>query len=86
MAEAVYLLCAVTSVLCAALLLRGYLRSRTPLLFWSCLCFGGLAANNVLLFVDLVVMPEYPDLSLPRAIVGVASVAVLLVGLVWEAK
>lgn len=49
-ATAVYILCAVTSVLCAGLLVRSYLRSRVRLLLWSALCFVGLAVNNVLLF------------------------------------
>ena len=43
MSEIVYLLCAATSALCAALLVRSYRRSRSRLLLWSCLCFVGLA-------------------------------------------
>ena len=86
MAEAVYLLCALTSLLCAVLLLRGYRASRTPLLFWSCLCFVGLAVNNVLLFVDLVVVPEF-DLRVLRASAALGSLALLVYGLVVaEAK
>jgi hypothetical protein len=86
MAEAVYLLCALTSLVCAFLLLRGYRRSRTPLLFWSCLCFAGLAINNVLLFVDLVVVPEF-DLRMLRATSALVSLALLVYGLVVaEAK
>jgi hypothetical protein len=86
MAEAVYLLCALTSFVCAVLLLRGYRASRTPLLFWSCLCFVGLALNNVLLFVDLVVVPEF-DLRVLRAGTALASLALLVYGLVIaEAK
>ena len=53
MAELVYGLCALTSAGCAALLFQGYRRSGTRLLFWSSLCFAGLALNNALLFVDL---------------------------------
>ncbi|HEX7809454.1 MAG TPA: DUF5985 family protein [Thermoanaerobaculia bacterium] len=44
------------------LLYRGYRRSHTRLLFWSAVCFVGLAANNVLLIVDLRVVPAI-DLS-----------------------
>ena len=58
MAEAVYILCALTSLACAAMLLRGYARSRARFLLWSGLCFVGLTINNVLLFVDKVVFPE----------------------------
>lgn len=39
MAEIVYALRALTSVLCAILLLRGYRISETRLLFWASLCF-----------------------------------------------
>ena len=88
MAEAVYLLCALTSLLCAVLLLRGYRRSRTRLLFWSCLCFTGLVVNNTLLFVDLVLVPgpEF-DLRILRGSIGLVSLALLLYGLVvTEAK
>ncbi len=87
MAEAIYLLCGLTSLLCAVLLLRGYRKSRTPLLFWSCLCFVGLVANNALLFVDLVVVPDAIDLRLVRAGTAVLSLGLLLYGLVVaEAK
>jgi hypothetical protein len=78
MAEAVYLLCALTSAACAWLLLRGYLASRTSLSFWSSVAFLGLTLNNVLLFVDLVMVPA-SDLTLLRH--GIALAALLL--LVW---
>ena len=83
MAEAVYLLCAITSVVCAAMLFRGYRENRTRLLFWSSLCFAGLAVNNVLLFVDLVLVPEI-DLSVLRNSIALASMMVLLYGIIWE--
>lgn len=85
MAEAVYALCAITSILCATLLLRSYGRTRTRLLLWSGLCFVGLALNNVLLFVDLAVITEV-DLSELRDLSGFAGVALLVFGLVWETK
>jgi len=84
MAETIYLLCAATSVLCAVLLFNGYRASRTRLLFWSCLCFIGLALNNVLLFLDLVVVK--PDLSLLRTSVAAAAMLALSLGLVWESR
>jgi hypothetical protein len=85
MAEAVYALCALTSLLCALLLFRGYRASGTRLLFWACLCFVGLALNNVLLFVDLVIAPSI-DLSLWRSSLALLAIVVLLIGLVWETK
>ena len=86
MAEAVYLLCALTSGACAFLLLRSYFRSRSRLLVWSSLAFVGLAINNALLFVDLVLIPEGVDLSVARSITGLAALMVLAYGLIWEAE
>lgn len=85
MAEAVYLLCAIASLVCALLLWRGYARNRTRLLFWGCLCFGGLALNSVLLFVDLVVVPSV-DLTALRSAIALVAMATLLWGLIWESK
>jgi hydrogenase/urease accessory protein HupE len=85
MAEAVYLLCAATSIVCAILLLRGYRASRTRLLFWSSLCFVGLAINNVLLAVDLMLVPQV-DLSFWRSSIALGAMMLLLFGLVWESS
>lgn len=85
MALVVYSLCALTSLICAGLLLRSYLRYRTPLLFWSSLCFLGLAINNVLVFVDLVVIPTV-DLSMFRALSALIAIVLLVFGLVWESS
>lgn len=86
MAELVYLLCALTSVVCASLLLHGYLRSRARLLLWSSVCFAGLATNNILLFVDLALLPTTVDLSLIRSVVALVALLVLIAGLVWESR
>ena len=85
MATLVYALCALTSLACAVLLLRGYFASRARLLLWSGLCFAGLAANNVLLLIDERVVPTV-DLSLWRSLPALAGVALLLYGLVWETR
>jgi hypothetical protein len=85
MAEAIYVTCALTSIACALLLWRGYRANRTPLLFWSSLCFAGLATNNVLLFVDKVLVPSV-DLTLWRSGSALLALALLLFGLVWESK
>lgn len=83
MAGAVYILCALTSLLCAALLLRSYSAKRVRLLLWGGLCFTALTVQNILLFVDLVIYPEI-DLSMPRNLVALAGITVLLYGLVWD--
>lgn len=86
MAEAVYLLCALTSAVCAVLLLRQFAEVRTQrrggLLLWSSLCFTGLAVANAVLFLDLVLFPTV-DLSLIRAALGAGSIVVLVIGLIW---
>lgn len=84
-ATLVYLLCAATSALCAALLVRSYLASRTRLLLWSAICFGGLMVNNILLVVDLRVVVG-TDLSVLRDVTGLAAISVLLFGLIWESR
>jgi hypothetical protein len=85
MAQTVYLLCAATSAACAVLLLRGHHRTGTPLLLWSGLCFVGLALNNAMLVVDLILIPDV-DLSTWRLLPAAAGVASLLYGLVWESE
>jgi hypothetical protein len=85
MAEAVYILCTLTSAACALLLLRGYGRSGMRLLLWSGLCFVALAISNLVLFVDLVVAPG-KDMSLVRSGLGLVGVATLLYGLIWDAQ
>ena len=83
MAGLVYALCAVTSILCAVMLLRGYRESRARLLLWSGLCFAFLALNNTLLFIDFRVVPGV-DLSTWRTIPAVFGLGLLLYGLIWE--
>jgi hypothetical protein len=83
MAETIYLLCAVASLTCAVLLLRSFTRTRARILLWSSLCFVGLALNNLLLFVDLVVLP-HADLALARSGAALFGLAPLVFVLVWE--
>lgn len=85
MATIVYLLCALTSLACAALLLRGYRASRARLLFWAALCFLFLALNNALVLIDERVIPA-TDLSVWRTLPALLGVALLIYGLVWEVK
>jgi hypothetical protein len=85
MATGVYVLCALTSLACALLLLRGYARRGVRLLLWSGLGFVGFALGNVMLVLDLVVLPER-DLSMFRSLPVLAGLAVLLYGLVWDAR
>jgi hypothetical protein len=82
---AVYLLCAATALACGLLLLRGFRRSRVRLLLWCGLFFLALFAENVLLFIDVVLVPDI-DLSGVRNSVALAGTALLLYGLIWDAR
>jgi hypothetical protein len=79
----VYGLCAATGIACALLLWRSWSRTRVRLLLWTCLCFVGLAINNVLLIVDLHLFPEV-DLTLVRQASALIGVLVLLGGMIWD--
>ena len=83
MATAVYVLSALISLGCAALLLRSWDESRSSLLLWAAICFLGLTVNNVLLFVDEVLATN-ADLALWRTVPALAGLLVLVVGLLWE--
>ena len=84
MAEAIYLLCALTSLGAAVLLFRQYQARRTPLLLWSCVGFLGLAVNNALVFIDFTLLTGV-DLSVLRTLAGAAAMLALVYGLIWEA-
>lgn len=85
MPETVYLLCALTSVACALLLLRNYRRARLRLVLWTSLCFVFLAVQNILLFVDLVVLSDaIVWLGFVRNAPGMLGVSVLLYGLITD--
>jgi len=83
MAAVIYTLCALTALLCAVLLLQAYRRSHYSLLLWSGLCFVGLTANNALVVIDRLFIPD-TDLSTWRLAVGLLAMLVLLYGLIWE--
>lgn len=85
MGQAVYLLGIITSLLCAFLLLRGYVRSRQRLLFWSGMCFAGLTISNFLVFLDLVIIPQ-TNLYRWRLVSAAIAMAFLLYGLIWKSE
>jgi hypothetical protein len=91
MAEAarglIYILCALTSIACAAMLLRGYLKTRARFLLWSSLCFVALAINNLLLVVDNVMFPNVQLMNpVVRTVTALVGLVLLLYGLIWDAE
>ena len=85
MALVIYILCAATSLACAILLFRGYRRSAARLLLWSALCFTGFFINNIVLIVDLRILPEQ-DLSVLRSLPLIAGISCLVYGLTVETR
>ena len=85
MADIVYFLCAITSLVCTALLWRGWRRSGARLLMWSALCFGGFFLNNVLLIIDTHYFPEI-SLAIVRLVPAVLGILAMLYGLVWDTE
>jgi hypothetical protein len=85
MAAVIYTLCALTCLACAALLLRGYGRTRYRLLFWSGLCFSMLAVSNVLNMLDRFVFRDV-DLAPLRLATALIAVLLILFGLIWEGE
>lgn len=85
MAAAIYVLCAVTSAICAILLLQAFRRGGYRLLLWSGLCFVGLTINNLLLVIDKLIVPDV-DLAILRTTAAFVSMVILLYGLIWDAE
>ena len=80
MAGLVYALCALTSLLSAFLLLRGYRRTRARVLWWSGLCFCGLTLSNTVLVLDKLVFTEV-DLLPWRLGLTLTALLLLIYGL-----
>jgi hypothetical protein len=83
--EMVYTLCALTALTCVVLLLRSYARTGVRLLLWAGICFVGLTLENVVLFLDMVVIQDI-DLVLWRNGAALVGLLFLLYGLIWEAR
>lgn len=85
MALIVYALCALTAFACAVLLLRGWWRSRSPMLFWSGLCFALLTLSNTAVILDRYVF-QGAELWPVRLGLGLLAISVLLYGLIFEER
>jgi hypothetical protein len=83
MGPSVYILGVLVTLGCGILLLRAYAHVRKRLLLWSSICFFGLAVSNLLVFFDLVVLPQV-DLYPWRLLTAAAAMLILMYGLIWE--
>jgi hypothetical protein len=80
----VYILCAVTSLASAILLLRGaFARGGGGLMFWSALCFIAMAINNALLYCNFIVLPDV-DLLTASRLATLVGIVLLNFGLIWH--
>jgi hypothetical protein len=85
MAQIVYILTALTSLVCALLLARAYRRSPVPLLFWSALCFAAITLSNILLILDMMFISQV-SLATARAAMSLFAMGLLLYGLIFKAN
>jgi hypothetical protein len=83
--EAVYILCVLTSLAVAVLLLRAYHRTGMRILLWTGLGFVGLCLNNVLLITDHL-LGTRADLSAVRNIPALIGMSLMVFGLIWKSE
>lgn len=86
-ADAIYVICTLTSLLCTILLARGYRRTKVKLLLWSSICFACFTINNILLFIDLdnYFFANVSNLGGVRTLPAAIGVMVLCYALIMEA-
>ena len=78
-------LAVLTSLACTLFLFRAYAAGGARLLLWSALCFVFLTLNNILLFLDMIVLPDL-DLRPYRLATALIGVLFLLYGFIWETQ
>lgn len=86
MGPIVYILGTLVTLLCSALLLRAYAKSKMPLLLWSGLCFALLTVSNALLFIDLILLGDDVTLYVWRLSSAAAGMVMLVYGLIFESE
>lgn len=83
MVQFVYILGALVSLACGILLMRAYFNVHKRLLLWSGLCFLGFSLENLIVFLDLIMLPQV-DLYRWRLALSALSALTLLFGLIWD--
>lgn len=81
-----FLVAILASLACTVLLFRAYFARRLRILLWSAFCFVGLTLNNLLLFVDLVLLPVSIDLRAVRHLAALVGLLFLLYGFIRESE
>ncbi len=83
MAACIYFICTLLSAACAILLFKAYSEKKFNILLWSAVGFVGFTLNNLLLLIDVTLLPSI-DLSIWRTIPALAGVSMLLYGLITD--
>lgn len=83
MGEVVYILCLLTSLLVAFLLLRAYVRTRQRILLWCGLGFVGMGLNNLGLVIDMILLPE-AEIAIYRQLPALVGLSLMVFGLIWD--
>ena len=86
MAVLIYALCSITALICAVMLLLGSRRTGSRMLFWSGLCFAGLAFTNLVVVVDALHVFPHENFSSLRLGSALVALMLLLYGLIFEEK
>jgi hypothetical protein len=81
-----FVLALVTSLACTVLLYRAYLKTHLRILLWSALCFVCLTVNNLLLFIDIVVLPVEVDLRVFRHATALVGMLFMIYGFIRESE
>ena len=79
-----FALSAISSLVCAAFLLRAHFRTRSHLLLWSGLCFLAFFIDNILLLGAAGTPLEAPPIA--SEVPALVGAAVLVFGLIWETR
>jgi hypothetical protein len=79
--QIIYILCALTSAGCTFLLFGRYRKTRVSLLFWSAVAFLAFTLTNILLYIDLILVPDI-DFVVVRNSITLVGAIVLLYGLI----
>lgn len=86
MAVLIYVLCSITALICAVMLLLGSRRTGSRMLFWSGLCFAGLAFTNLVVVVDALHLFPHENFNTLRLGSALVALMLLLYGLIFEEK
>lgn len=85
MAVLIYSLCALAALSCAVLLLQGWRKDRSGMLWWSGVCFVLLALSNSALVVEDVLLNGIALWPLRHGL-SLAAISALLYGLIFEER